>query len=608
MMAQDRRGTSEVSIGRVAGLLRLGVIVGFEPQFLRVKVYIGGFKEYNSQKQDTVNVIYAQLPLNHFSIGTSPPRQSFVGGYPESGTPVVVGLADGGQWFILAMLAKDPGAKNTTFPPIPDLTSGTYILQNETTSIQINKIGIILGENNNALNLDTKRDTVSNTFDNNYIFTEAGRDIDGVIFRDILPNSKYASSLRETSIDFNDTMKVIAWDPVAKESWSNIGSSVRNPSRNEKREVIYEFARSFNIQDNQSEFNSYKDQKNINVSDIFNRRESRADALSLSLVAPNYLMETIKGTVVDIYGNILDINRSIIPLGKIDKLSIKNIKTNLDEHAPLGNVFANMKALERREIAYHFELNAKKDSIGAPNISDRSNYARLRSRFFFDIDKEGMLKLNIPASSEKGNIPLLTRYENYSTTNPNSDTNDPNDLTFNQNSQDIMIESFIGDNAVISIIDELDGNTAPLDRFSDKNGNQSYIKHGTAYHNIANTLSAYNKANFQNNNFNIIKEGIPTTFLGRGMIADKTNIVNTKIIASGDNANAGGRSASLNFDGSIDLNVGANTIDRHSLWADFQGAIMVNVGRDITPNNISAALHFDGEVLIQSGGKTFDND
>lgn len=604
MAGQDYRGTNEVSIGKIPGLLRLGTIISFDPDFLKVQVYIGGFKEYNAMRQDYHNTIDAQLPISYFS----PVGGMFVGGYPDIGTPVILGQANGGQWFIVGILAKDVAALNTSHPAIPDLDPGVFQLQaNNNTFIRLSQDdGIALGEHGNSLNLDTQRDVISNTFDNTYTFTEASRTIEGIIRRDIEPNTKYASSLRETDIGYNDTLKVIGLDPIVKENWSNIGSSIRNPSRTEQRETIYEFGKSFNILSDDQEFLSYKDSKNINLTNstntknIINRREGRADALSLSLVAPNYLMETIKGTVVDIYGNLLDINRSIIPIGKTDNLSVKKIKTNLEDSSPLGNVFDNIKTLERREIAYHFEINAKKDSLGAPDVSNQSNYARQRSRFSMDIDKEGIFKLNVPASSETGNIPLLTRYENFSTVNPNPDTKDPNDLVFSQNSQDILIESFIGDNAVIDIIDELDGNAAPIDRFSSESS-PKYIKYGTAYHDISKTLNAFGSDT-------IIKEILPTTNIGRGLVIPKTNIIASSITISGVNANGGGRSGSLNFDGSIDLNVGANTINRHSLLADFQGAIIANVGRDNTSNNVSGAFHFDGELLIQSGGTTANID
>lgn len=593
-MAGDRRGTSEIAIGKVPGLLRLGTIIDFDPDFLKVQVYIGGFKEYNAIKQDFNNTISAQLPINYFSAVGS----MFAGGYPHLGTPVIMGQGESGQWYIVGVLAKDVAGLNTSHPQVPGLEPGVYHIQaNDNTFIRLSQDeGIALGEHGNSLNLDTQRDIISHTFDNTYTFTEASRTIEGIIRRDIEPNTKYAPSLREESLDYNDQLKIIGLDPIAKENWSNIGSSIRNPSRTEKRETIYEFGRSFNVLSNDQELLSYKDSKNINLANIIDRRKGRADALSLSLIAPNYLMETIKGTVVDLYGNLLDINRSVIPIGQTDKLSIKKIKNNLEENSPLGNIFDNIKTLERREIAYHFEINAKKDLLGAPDVTDQTNYARERSRFFIDIDKEGIFKLNVPASSETGNIPFLTRYENYSTINPNPDTKDPNDLVVSQNAQDILIESFIGDNAVVEVIDELDGNASPIDRFSSE-GSPKYIKHGTVYHNISDTCKT-----FQNNS--IVYERTVTTNLASGRVVNKKDIVSKKVIISGDDANGGGRSGSINFDGSLDINIGANTVDRHSLWLDLQGALIANIGRDNNSNNISAALQFDGEVLVQSGGST----
>lgn len=602
---QDYRGTSSIHLGRVPGLIRLGVILSFDPETLSVSVYIGSIKEYNAVKQDRNNVITAQLPLNYFS----PTTGLFVGGYPEAGTPVLLGQADGSQWYILSILAADTAAGNTTHPAIPEMEEGTYVLQSNNTFIRLNdKDGIVLGEHDNNLTLDTSRDVIADTFNNRYQFTEASRTIEGLIRRDTQPNENYSSLLRESALDYDDTLKIIGLDPVLKENWSNIGSSIRNPARVEKREVIYEFGRSFNIGSNDQEFLSYKDSKDITVPDIINRREGRADALSLSLVAPNYLIETIKGTVVDINGNVLDLNRSIIPFGKVDKLSINKVKTNLQEQDPLGNVYEHIKSQERREIAYHFEINAKKDLVGAPDTDKRLNYARDRSRFFLDIDKEGVFKLNVPASSEVGNIPLLTRYENYSTVSPNDKTNDPNDLVFNQNGQDIMIESFLGsvdissddNNGVVTVIDELNANAAPLDRFGTE-AEPIYIKHGTVYHNIMLTLSAFSSDT-------TITELIPTTFMGRGLVPSKNKIITDTVKISGDDANGGGRSGSFNLDGSLEVNIGANTIDRHSVWADLQGAIIMNVGRDNSDNNISGAFRFDGELLIQSGGRTPDVD
>src|SRR5690606_16539066 len=114
-----------------------------------------------------------------------------------------------------------------------------------------------------------------------------------------------------------------------------------------------------------------------------NRKQSRADTLSLSLFSPNYLMETIKGTVVDIFGNILDLNRSVIPIGS------ENATIRLDQNDNKSKAFLRIKELERKSLAYHFEINSRKDltgdngQISLPDISSNEDYARNRSRFFF---------------------------------------------------------------------------------------------------------------------------------------------------------------------------------------------------------------------------------
>jgi hypothetical protein len=61
----------------------------------------------------------------------------------------------------------------------------------------------------------------------------------------------------------------------------------------------------------------------------------------------------------------------------------------------------------------------------------------------------------------------------------------------------------------------------------------------------------------------------------------------------------------INLDGFIALNIGANTIDRQSLWFDCAGGIVSNVGRD--RNGISYAGNYDGDVLIQVGGNGIDS-
>ncbi len=297
-------------------------------------------------------------------------------------------------------------------------------------------------------------------------------------------------------------------------------------------------------------------------------------------------METIKGTVVDIFGNILDINRFPIPIGSKGL----TFKTEEGENIP-ADVFNKIRAAERKSIAFHFELNARKDlsgkggKISLPDINSKDDYARNRSRFFFDIDKEGLFKLNVPASSETGNIPLLTRYENNSTVS-SEDNNNPNKLIFTEDGLDILHDSFArgkidikGENGLIS----------PKDRISEDN-----IRHGTAHHSIADKFVTF-------------MSDAPTWLdiqynasVGLSSLPKYNQLVSPEIMCSGENAKAGGRSGSVNLDGSLELNIGANTIDRQSLWLDTAGSIIGMFGRD--NNNISAAFSMDGDMIVQIGG------
>lgn len=595
-MVIDNRGTSSIAIEKPTGFVRVATIVKYHPEIFAVDILL------TTPQQGRETIYTTQLPVSFLD-----PSGSFIGGNPTPGTPVLVAQGEGNSWFILGFLARDPAARNTIqIPNFPTLEKGQVLIQaNQNNSILLDRVlGISIGEVNNSLTFDTARDILSNTFDHFYSLTESSREVDGVVYRDVFPNINYSSVLRSTSLDFNDSLKVIAMDPLFKENWSNIGSSIRNPSRTEKREVVFEYAQSFNVLSNDKELDSYKLNKDNSTTNILNRRESRVDALSLSLVSPNYLMETIKGNVVDIHGNLIDINRTVIPIGQLKNASLKDIKHNLDETSPLGNIYKTIKDLERQSLAYHFEINVRKDLLTPPEVNDEDeatkNYSRLRSRFSVDINKEGLLKVNIPATSEINSVPLLTRYENFSTVNPNETTDDPNDLVFNDNNVDILLDSFLPtENAVIDLVDENGASVSPLDRFSQDNS-QKAVKHGTVYHNILDVCKV-----FQGDAS--ILEYITTTSIGEQRIPAINPVVSDKIVVKGDNANAGGRSGQLNFDGSLEMNIGANTVDKQSLWVDMQGGMVWNVGKD-TKNDASTYLNCDGGILIQSGGSQVNGD
>lgn len=580
-------------IFKPSGLVRLATITRVDVATMTAYV---SFRTDTALGNDGTTQVPAQLPIPYLSAGGG-----FIGGYPAEGTPVYVSQVEGTSTYaIVSFLARDPVARSTkssTKLNIPDLVPGEIVIQANTDgSINLNADGIVIGKTDNLFNFDTTRNVILNNFDTYYYLGQASREINGVVLRDKQPAANYPSFLREFDTAYDDTLIMIGMDPIANTRDHNSGTAVRNPARVEKREVVYEYDESANVQSNDIELEFYKTGVLPNDSYIVDRRAGRADALSLSLVAPNYLLESIKGTVVDLYGNVIDLNRNIIPLGK-DILSSFNIKSTVNEQNTFKNAYEQIKRQERKSLAYHFEINARKETNGSgpPNVNNTDNYARLRSRFFFDVDKEGQFKLNVPASSETGNIPLNTRYENYSTVSPNPKSNNPNDLVFNSLYKDVLAESFVN-NQVIILKDDVNNTVGPIDRFSDKNS-PTYIKHGTVYHNISQTCSTLLSGSFYTP-----VEYVTTTGLASGRVAPISNMISNTIITTGVNANAGGRSGSLNFDGSIEMNIGANTVDRQSLWIDTQGGVVANFGRDL--RGISFAANMDGELLVQVGGST----
>lgn len=524
----------------------------------------------------------------------------YIGSLPLPGTPVVVGQGSGSQYFFVSFLAEN-------LPTIPTLSLNELLIQaNDITKLTMNAFSndITLGSDADQLHINTEQHFISSNIDSEYNFTQATRRINGVVKRDIAPNTIFSQNTKLENDDYEPYFYVIPMDPFTSPTIVVAGSN-KNPPLVESREMVYEFLYDSDVGDDLSESALYSKAGNGGQpAPILNRRTSRADTLSLTLASPNYLMEIIKGTVVDIFGNILDLNRSWIPVGTDQNTINPTVSTDLVKS------FLAIKAMERRSVAYHFEINARKDLTGSngqialPDINSNADHARNRSRFFFDVDKEGQFKLNVPASSETGNIGLLARYENFSTFTTNQNSN-PNQLVTNVDNLDIYLDSFaeptwtpsssgfnIGTDPGSIAINDNGAPGSPIDRIT-----QAHIKHGTAYHDVLQTCYAAQSNNFLQFQHNTVSNPIKVDDTA---IPPLANIVSPTITISGDSANAGGRSGSLNFDGSLDINIGANTIDRQSVWLDTAGGIVGNIGRD--GYGRSAVLGLNGDTYIQIGG------
>lgn len=532
------------------------------------------------------------------------PDGEFIGGYPITGSSVVVSQGQGGQWFITGYVNSNDvfdrsfiSSENTK---MSSLKPGRALIQvkNDIKIFADPGLGIQFGDAISFVHANPNRKILSHNFNEEFSFTESGFRLHQIIKRDIVENStNNILNSKLTSQSYEDSLFKIGLDPSIKVSIRNSGDFIRNPALVENRELINEFGQSFNYKTDREESFSYTDNNDLDKKIIVNKKEMRSDLLSLSLEHPNHLIETIKGTVVDAVGNILDINRTILPIGKSESLSLRK---NVDK----SDAFNRIRAISRKSIAYHFEINSRKgdseSNFFQPDVNDKSNYARDRSKFSIDIDKEGQFKINIPASSETGNIPLLTRYENYSNLlAKEDDTVNPNSFVRNEEKKDIFLEGFGISNISLIPSGEISEYNYALDRFSDEP-----IKLGTAYHDITNVLSEFQEsAGFRQVNLNLVQFDSEHPLNNVDIPYDK--IVSSEIIVTGPEANAGGRSGTISLDGMISINLGANTVDRQSMWFDSAGSIISRVGRD--KQGISYASSLDGDLLIQVGGVGIGN-
>lgn len=581
------------------GLLKLGTIERIDQSSgtMDVKLDLSvSAANYTSAIPKTIQIPYSLTSINGI----------FAGGLPNRGTPVVIGQGSGNQHYFVSYL-------NNNQISIPTLSDGEYVIQgNEDTYFKLNTSNEIeLGSPTHSLKINTSNNNsfINSYFANNYSFTKGTQHINGVIKRDLNLNDNYSQDSKiNNSTIYEENFITIGLDPTVLAN-NVILKDTKNPAFIENRKLIFEFDQDSDVTNELYESSLYSKNRLPKQEYLYpDRKISKSDVLSLSLNEPNYLIEHIEGTVVDIFGNILDINRQPLPIGDDDSTIRSSNNTSSDK---VKN-YLKIRQLQRKSIAYHFELNARKDLQGLsgktalPDINSNKDYARARSRFFFDIDKEGQFKINVPSSSEKGNIPLLTRYENYSSFGEEDDGN-PNKLVYRDDDVDIFIDSFAAKPSgvrsftasdiipgVISL-KENGKEAGPLDRLSNKN-----IRHGTAYHDLVATCYSLQSTN------HLIYQTDEQELFPLSSIPKMPVPISTTINIDGKTANAGGRSGQVNLDGSMELNVGANTSDRQSVVFDYAGGVIGNIGRD--KNNNSYVVSMDGNLMLQVGGYGISND
>jgi hypothetical protein len=536
-----------------------------EPVGLLKKAKVIEVDQINNQL--TVRLLYNVLlnNQNHKIIIKMPyalqyPNGMFIGSLPQKDSIIIIGQGSGNEWYFVSNYSLS----NSNIPLLQ--TNELKIQSNNNKFISLSD-KIKIGNNQKFISLTNN---YYNSLESKISINLYGMTVNSTISREYRDNSNF-SDYNKKSEEYFNTLKKIALDvnkPISYEQ-----GKLKNPTFIEKRSLTYEFDYDFNVKSDYEELKLISGEGQTSYEKRYsNRKKTIADTLSLSQFEPNYLIEKVEGTVVDIFGNILDINRSIIKFNKKD-----NDKDN----------FIEVKKQHRKGIAYHFELNAKKDfTNNLPDVNSTKDYAKTRSRFFVDIDKEGLFKINVPASSETGNVPLLSRYENSSWLD-DSDTN-PNNLIYTD--QDIFLDSF--HKGSISLKNN-DGESAPKDRISG-----SLIKAGMAYHNILDVCK------YSQTNDALPKQYIST--INKDSIITLSKVATDTIFIDGPSANAGGRSGQMNLDGSLELNIGANTADRQSLWLNTSGGIVAALGRDKEDN--SAIVQMDGNLWLQIGGEGISTD
>jgi len=583
--------------------VRLGVVV---------KVYNTQVEVQYTDRQFERNV-RCPIPHPHAGVGSG----IFMG--VEKGTRVLISHGPQEIPYIVAVLPErsyyfdQSGVENssTDLTSYPSVVSGEICLKGpESSTLFMTRDGNIaldggagdLGADLELSNFSQALYTRTNNF---YKFTEAGREIEGVVRRDVgdTEDPNDTSTLNFLSGEEYDGILVgigrSTADEVSLRSSTISKLTIRNPALVEKKNITYEFADSFGVRDivNEAASTTVVNSSNSNIVtsslavDVSTRENRRTDTLNLNLRNFNHLIEKVEGTVVDIYGKVLDINRNIINIPEVESLNSK---------ASVEQGLLRTYSYLRRSIKYHFEINSRKDIRDIdPPLHKTSYNATEHGRWSVDIDGEGLTKINIPASSETGNIPVLGRYITSNILNGVGSQGQFKD----KNKRDIRLIPFgssepnAPDVFIGPTIDGSDYHPLSVD-------NNPVTTDCTAHHDILSIASSiFTSGKLKN------PDPAVDAYVGPVSLTINNNILSLQsdgTYQTNPDANAGGRSAHVNMDGSAEIFIGADSLDRKSLLIDFAGGVISHYGRDI--NGRSLIHQTDGDVIIQIGGKGISGD
>lgn len=460
----------------------------------------------------------------------------------------------------------------------PSLDDGEIAVSNAESTLLFDKRGNIITKFGDSFVYLSKKNIASELVADKYVNTSASLKISGEIKRDLRTKVKISDVDVDklSSIDYDSKLSIIGRDPTKTVTYitSNAGGTVqssadkifRNPAFVENREVFYEYSRDYQVSyisnnpEESIESTRYKnDGTKIDLVQSDRRDLSRANILNLNPIAYNSLIEKVYGNLVDRYGNVLDLNRNVISYTTL----VSDASIYLQDPPQYQEQFL------RRAIKLHLEINSRKKIdkefvYNSVNSVEEKYIGHTHSRWSIDVDGEGLTKINIPSSSDNGNIPLLTRYSNTSLAAKNNTTS-----FRSENNIDVLHLAFGNKESGIDLPSEY----SPEDKGDRFTGEK--IKYRTAYHDIVNTAS--------------------------DLFEDNQKALNTNLSNSFSGfSNAGGRSLHANLDGSLELNIGRDNIDGKSIIVDTSGGIISRVGRDNKNNSVVSQL--DGNIKIKIGG------
>lgn len=286
----------------------------------------------------------------------------------------------------------------------PELAAGRVIIRSGAgTQLCLEETGCagITTSVGSGLYIKKKRlkTTAYSIFENIASFSEASKSFSGTAHRTSAVQReifRYKDISELPLLAVNDHTEVAA--PVGFFTGSaarkrGYGKKKRNPEISEHKIIINEFSSESMFSGFDDELWKSQDLNKVGFDEFMKKdsKPSRSRDLGNTLyLAPNELIEIIGGNLISIGGKVLDINYRSLSYGNRGNEVPKSISKESLEYA---------RRVSRRGVGYHFQLSTstKKDD---PSTS--------LSNFVFDIDKEGILKVNIPKSSDTGNIPFAS--------------------------------------------------------------------------------------------------------------------------------------------------------------------------------------------------------